>query len=84
MPYTDTSMFAAWANATLGGACAAPPPPGPAPPGPANASCASYGCNISYDPAHACQCNGAPDGGCAHFKNCCTDYKKVCGDIEEA
>ena len=44
-----------------------------------NASCAAFGCNISYDPAHSCQCNAAPDGGCAHFKNCCADYAAVCG-----
>ena len=39
-------------------------------------NCVTFGCNISYDSKHSCQCNSE----CDKFGNCCSDYKSHCLD----
>ena len=37
-------------------------------------TCASFGCNITYQSRHSCQCNSK----CLDYGNCCSDYISRC------
>ena len=39
-------------------------------------TCATFGCNITYQSHHSCQCNSK----CLDYGNCCSDYISHCLD----
>lgn len=39
-------------------------------------TCATFGCNITFESKHSCQCNSE----CLENNNCCDDYKSHCLD----